>query len=404
MTQTDLVRRAKQGDANAIATLLNQVFEKHGITATAELDQHCLTVELASSRSINQPAAIAAIQQGMNRLQPAQIQTVLVYGRAEDGADAWMESFTLNASVPNSNFVADPEASQATNPATSPISTPAISRVSPSQPALTRLTNPALSKGDSNRELHPTALTPQSISSSGWGALLSGLILAIALFVLPLKVLFRGFLVLVHEVGHAVTHWAFGRPAIPTVNIYFGGGVTITFGQVWLLNVLIYLAIAYLVYRLRAYPRLQGVIAIATLLYTYCLFTRTNTMLSTFMGHGMELIAIAGCLFLATSGYFCRIKGDRTIYAMLGCFTFFSDIEFSWKLLHDPDFRYGYESGIGGIIDNDFVILANEYFGVNLSAIAQAFLIACFAMPAIAFLLYRYQPWLTSASRKLLQS
>ncbi|MBF2025883.1 MAG: hypothetical protein IGS48_03835 [Oscillatoriales cyanobacterium C42_A2020_001] len=389
MTQADIVERAKQGDAGAIATLLNQGFKKRGITAIVKLDQHCLMIELRSLQAINQLAAIAVIQQGMNHLKPAHIQTVLVSGQAEDGADNWMESFTL---------------SQEANPATS-----TFSQVShpPSPLNHQRSSKNLLSqrKPSPRSAASSKLLRPQQISTSGWGALLTGLILAIALFILsPLKLLFRGFLVLVHEVGHAITHWAFGRPAIPTVNIYFGGGVTITFGQIWLLNALIYLAIAYLVYRLRAYPRLQGVVAIATLLYTYCLLTRTNTLLSTFMGHGMELIAIVVCLFLATSGYFCRIKGDRTIYAMLGFFTCFSDTEFSWQLLHDSDFRYHYEDGIGGIIDNDFVILANEYFGVNLSAIAQAFLLACLAMPAIAFLMWRYQPWLLSASRQLLKS
>uniref|UniRef100_A0A832H8W2 Uncharacterized protein n=1 Tax=Oscillatoriales cyanobacterium SpSt-402 TaxID=2282168 RepID=A0A832H8W2_9CYAN len=401
MTQADLVKRAKQGDVNAIAALLNPVFERHGITAVVRLDGHCLTVELQSARPINQQAAIASIQKGMNRLKPPQIHTILVYGQAKDRADAWMESFTLESDEPLTHS-ADQSVNRSTIPA-------APSTLTVKQPDLPLQSSSSTKKatvksGTSHSAIKPTQLKTNLISSNGWGALLSGLILAIALFLLgPLKILFRGFLVLVHEVGHAATHWLFGHPAIPTVNIYFGGGVTIVLGQVWLLNICIYLAIAYGVYRLRDYPKLQSVIGLATLLYSYCLFTPTNTMLATLMGHGMELIAIAVCLFLATSGYFCRIKGDRTIYAMLGFFTFFSDTEFSWMLLHDPEFRYGYEDGIGGMIDNDFVILANEYFGVNLSAIAQAFLVACLVTPVIAFLLWRYQPWVVAMGRKLLQ-
>ncbi len=376
MTQADLVQRAKQGDAAAIAALLNRVLGQHGITAVSQLDEHCLTIELKSAGKIQQQAVIASIQQGMKRLKPLQIQTVLVYGQAEGGANTWMESFMLDFFVPPTNSTKSPAVSQKTR----------NTSFAGSEMSLPPKPVPSPDSSTKRISLKVISLKANLISAHGWSSLLSGLILAIALFAIaPLKVLFRGFLVLVHEVGHAITHWAFGRPAIPTVNLYFGGGVTITFGQVWLVNVAIYLAIAYLIGRLRAYPRLQGAIGLATLVYTYCLFTRTNTMLSILMGHGMELIATAVCLFLATSGYFCRIIGDRTIYAMLGFFTFFSDMEFSWKLLHDAEFRNWYEGGIGGMMDNDFVILANEYFGVNLSTIAQIFLLACLLTPAIAF-------------------
>jgi hypothetical protein len=230
------------------------------------------------------------------------------------------------------------------------------------------------------------------------------MVLAIVLFSLgPLNLLFRGFLILVHEVGHAVTHWLFGRPAIPTVNLLFGGGVTLVLGQSALLIGLIYAGMAFLIYCLRSYPRLQGCLVAIAILYTLCLSGQMNTMLATFMGHGMELVAIFVCLYLAASGYFCRITGDRTIYAMLGFFTYFCDVQFSWRLIHDPDFRSWYEGGIGGMIDNDFVILANEYVGVDLSAIATGFLLACLVTPILVFLVLRYQNWLIRGINSLLQ-
>ncbi len=243
----------------------------------------------------------------------------------------------------------------------------------------------------SNHEIELLPLQPQPISTVGLGALGTGLLLAIALFSIGfLHLLFNGFLVMVHEVGHAITHWLFGRPAIPTVNILFGGGITLAMEQVALLVVAIYLGFAWLLYRVRRYPRVQGLLVVVILLYSYCLLTPTNQMLTTFMGHGMELVAIALCLYLATSGYFCRIKGDRTIYAMLGFFTLFHDIQFSWRLGHDADYRAWYEGGIGGMIDNDFVILA-DYFRVDLGTIAAWFLIACLIAPAIALILFRYE-------------
>lgn len=397
MTQADVVIQAKQGNPTAIAALLNRSLQARGITVTAQLQENCLTLELASAQTIDQKTAIAFIQQGMNRLQPEQIHSVLVCARLAAVTDLeWMESFWLQRSLSDPAEVVSESASSeliALEPIPLPNVHGAIAKP-------TSRTNSPIANGSKTA----TKLKPKAVSTKGIEALLIGLVLAIVLFrVGLLKTLFYGFVILVHEVGHAITHWAFGRPAIPTVNLYYGGGITITFGQVWFINGMIYAAIAYLLYRFRGYPRLQGVGVLLTLIYTYWLFTPTNLMLSVAMGHGMELVAIAVCLYLAASGYWCRIPGDRAIYAMLGFFVWFKDIEFSWQLLHDSDFRELYEGGIGGVLDNDLVILANEYFQVNLSTVANAFLMGCFLAPAIAVLVYICEPWCFAAYRKLLQ-
>lgn len=393
MAQSNLVKLAKQGDTIAIATLLNRAFQKQNTTVRVRSDGSCLRILLEGKPVPEQRQAIALIHQGMVRLQPERIHSVQVFGRLSGATKPlWTEAFLLE--TPDAVPLPEPESLPEPSP---------LKAEDSSQGYL-----------QSNRKLDPslvtristaaTALQPQAIDTKGIGALLTGFVLAVILFALgPLKVLFHGFLILVHEVGHAITHWLFGRPAIPTVNILFGGGITLVFGQSLLLIALIYLGITFLLYLCRSYPRLQGGLVLLTLVYTYCLLTRTNTMLSTFMGHGMELVAIAACLYFSTSGYFCRIPGDRAIYAMLGFFTLFSDIQFSWQLTHDADFRAWYQGGIGGMIDNDFVILANEYFGVNLSTIANLFLIGCLLAPLIAFLLFRYESWWIRGIKQLLK-
>ncbi|MCY7392444.1 MAG: hypothetical protein LH647_13460, partial [Leptolyngbyaceae cyanobacterium CAN_BIN12] len=59
--------------------------------------------------------------------------------------------------------------------------------------------------------------------------------------------------------------------------------------------------------------------------------------------------------------------------------------------------------GIGGVLDNDFVILATEYFQTDLAAIAQWFLVACLLAPVFAFLVLRYESWLKRRLHVLLQ-
>lgn len=394
MAQSNLVRLAKRGDTIAIATLLNRAFQKQNVTVRVRSDGSCLRILLEGKPLPEQSQAIALIRQGMMRLQPDRIHSVQVFGRLPGATRAlWTEAFLLEE-VPDVTSLSEPELSLEQS----------LSETEESSQSYLQSAKPLDQAVETRVVATGVSLRPKAINSKGVGALLTGFVLAVILFALgPLKVLFHGFLILVHEVGHALTHWLFGRPAIPAVNILFGGGITLVFGQSLLLIALIYLGIAFLIYLCRSYPRLQGVLVLLTLIYTYCLLTRTNTMLSTFMGHGMELVAIAVCLYFSTSGYFCRIPGDRAIYAMLGFFTLFSDVQFSWQLGHDADFRAWYEGGIGGMLDNDFVILANEYFGVNLSAIANLFLIGCLLAPAIAFLAFRYESWWLRGMHQLLK-
>ena len=359
-----LIKLANQGEVKAILDLLRQAFADREITVKVSLSSTCLRILLESDRVPDSDVAIAVIQETLQHLNRDRIQSVQVSGRVtEVSQTAWTETLALAA------------------PSTAPIHN-----------VLGRVEKKA-----------PRSLT-RSIDSKGLGALLSGFILAIVLMIVsPFRLLFHGFIILVHEVGHAVAHWLFGRPAIPTVNILYGGGVTLTFEQSTILVCLIYLAIAFLAYYCRYYRFILVVLGFFTSVYSFCLSNSTNLMLSTFMGHGMELVAIAVCLYLSMSGYFCRFAGDRSIYSMLGFFTLFADVDFSWKLTHDLDYRELYEGGIGGVIDNDFVILARDYFNVNLSVVANNFLIGCLVIPIAMFLVFRYEFWLRQWLDRLLR-
>ncbi len=369
---------ANQEDDRAIAALIEDALDSQ-IQVKVQRRHTGLRVLLEGDCIPEQAAAIALIRQTLESQQPKGITQIEIYARHLGATQlAWRTTLTLAAlDLP---------------------SDAAIFQVEEPQPQMTAVSRAGKLLERSRR------LSPNKISSAGWGALGTGLILAVVLVIIsPLKLLFAGFLVIVHEVGHAVTHWLFGRPALPTVNLLYGGGITLVFEQSLLVIGLIYLGLTVLAYGCRFYPRLLGGLAGLAILYTFCLRTSTNTMLSTFMGHGMELVAIALCLYLSASGYLCRIAGDRSIYAMLGFFTWFYDLQFSWKLIHDEDFRAFYESGIGGVLDNDFVILATEYFHTDLAAIAQWFWLACLLAPVVAFLVLRYESWFQRGINLLLK-
>lgn len=223
----------------------------------------------------------------------------------------------------------------------------------------------------------------------GWRALAIGLVLALIIYHVPLlSTAFHGFPLMIHELGHTIVHWLFGRPAIPTIDFAFGGGIAIVFPQSIFLLILIYGALVGLAYLCRQYVKVLVVIGSITAIYTYCLFTRTNEMLAVGMGHGLELLAIVLCFYFCLGKYFCPFAGERTIYAMLGFFTVFHDARFAWNIVRDSSWREIYLRGKGGLLDHDLVILAQQYFYVNFETIANMFLVCCWLAPLVAVLVF----------------
>ena len=93
------VELAKQGEPQAIATLINVTLEPKGVTATAAVEDDCLYVFLSSARMLNAKALVAFIQRGILRLEVSSIQQVQVYGqRFEDDQPLWVETFAIHRS------------------------------------------------------------------------------------------------------------------------------------------------------------------------------------------------------------------------------------------------------------------------------------------------------------------
>ncbi|MBD0269887.1 MAG: hypothetical protein ICV77_16540, partial [Cyanobacteria bacterium Co-bin8] len=96
MDQATWLTKARQGDADAIATLITRGLHNKGITARAVRHSYRLTLWLEAGSLPDQKAAVAYIQRGMQRLQVSSLGTVLIYGQ-EIGAAApsWSEEISL---------------------------------------------------------------------------------------------------------------------------------------------------------------------------------------------------------------------------------------------------------------------------------------------------------------------
>ncbi|MEH2203091.1 MAG: hypothetical protein V7K53_03270 [Nostoc sp.] len=96
MTQPNILKLAKQGDAEAIASLMNRHLHPKRINAKVTLQDACLEVMLESAQVPNQQILVAFIRKGLTALGAASVERVKVYGQ-QTGKDfpAWSKEFDL---------------------------------------------------------------------------------------------------------------------------------------------------------------------------------------------------------------------------------------------------------------------------------------------------------------------
>ncbi len=99
-TQLNLLELAKQGNAQAIATLMNRQLQSKGITTKTTFTQGCLTIIAESEDIPEQKFLVDFLRKGITNLMAEGIQRVIVQGRITGKtAPAWRESFELRAAV-----------------------------------------------------------------------------------------------------------------------------------------------------------------------------------------------------------------------------------------------------------------------------------------------------------------
>jgi len=224
-----------------------------------------------------------------------------------------------------------------------------------------------------------------AIGRRGWAAFATGAVLAVSTELLPILQVFVGyFVVLVHELGHAVAGWLFGYPSVPAFDFTYGGGVTLHQQQVPLLVGLVFAGLGWMGWLLR--PNRAGVALVAALtaIYALLLATSGHEIAMVAMGHGGELVFATLFLHRALSGRGCKLEAERPLYAWIGFHIVFHDLRFAWGLLTSGFAREMYEDAKGGGHWMDFSRLAEEFFRVPLETVAFFFLLMCLLPPAFA--------------------
>ncbi|MEH2295525.1 hypothetical protein [Nostoc sp.] len=116
MTQPNILKLAKQGDVQAIASLMNRHLHPKGIAAKVAFNDTCLEVIIESAEVPNQQILVAFIRKGLTALGAASVEIVKVYGQ-QTGKDfpAWSQEFDLGIAeaelevVDNQQFSSNPQ-------------------------------------------------------------------------------------------------------------------------------------------------------------------------------------------------------------------------------------------------------------------------------------------------------
>jgi hypothetical protein len=188
---------------------------------------------------------------------------------------------------------------------------------------------------------------------------------------------------LCHEMGHAATALALGRPALPAFDFGQGGGVTMIGEREWWVLGLGALVAGALLQRWRGRRPLQVAVGAAVALVVLLLLTGWDQALIIAMGHGGQVLAATVFLYRALSGAAVAHAAERWLYGLVGWCLLGHAAGMCWDLLHDVGFRSWYLLGKRGI-DNDLVQLADGFLGWSLEAVAWLGLLAALAAAPLA--------------------
>jgi hypothetical protein len=97
--QANLLDLAKQGDPQAIATLMNQALNTQGVTIQATLRKECLHILMESQQKLEPSRIVPALRRAMLDLQSPVITKVRVYGHHIESSSVWGQVIHLRETV-----------------------------------------------------------------------------------------------------------------------------------------------------------------------------------------------------------------------------------------------------------------------------------------------------------------
>ncbi len=96
MTQTDLLKLAKQGDSNAIATLMNRQLQPKGISVTVNTVKNCLQIIFEAAEVPPQKSLTIYAYNAISKLEVPSLEKVVICGKQNGNRfSVWQQEFNL---------------------------------------------------------------------------------------------------------------------------------------------------------------------------------------------------------------------------------------------------------------------------------------------------------------------
>jgi hypothetical protein len=101
MVAANPMNLAKQGDADAIATLMNKALKPRGIQVSGKVAKGCLTIVAESKEAPDQTFLTDYLSKGVKSINPASLERMVVQGKEIDKPKiVWRENINLKTSEP----------------------------------------------------------------------------------------------------------------------------------------------------------------------------------------------------------------------------------------------------------------------------------------------------------------
>jgi hypothetical protein len=169
-----------------------------------------------------------------------------------------------------------------------------------------------------------------------------------------------------HELGHTVTFWLFGQPAVPAFNFADGGGVAVPLmGRSMVLQGAVYvlfIAGAWWLFMHEAYGLIAALAAFAAL-HAFMAFGGRHELAVNYMGAGGAIIMGCYCMFRAAANWTYSTHSpllERYMNMIFGVFAVAQNITMCLGLILNDFARQVYQQGIGGHLANDFTVIADR--------------------------------------------
>lgn len=199
-----------------------------------------------------------------------------------------------------------------------------------------------------------------------------------------------------HEIGHTLTMWLFGYPAVPHFDFEHGGGMARHWGRSWMVLAAIWMgAIAFAVYLYQhLYYRGILILGIGVVVHVLCVFTRLGDILISFMGQGGEILIGGFCMLRAFWNTTEKSRGavERWLNMVFGIYAMLSNAIMAAGLMFSDISRMAYAMQKGGHLLGDLDKIAQA---IHLPVQAVAAFLMLFTLGIggmVVYLGWRHTP------------